>query len=101
MTIDTIIKIPENIKIYSDLNSKLNEHNYIIEGPLGWSSLNLSRLDKTGSSSISILTSTECKSGHQLDDKNKTIVIRGLNPETNILYKKIIENKFKGVSRGF
>lgn len=86
MKIDTIIKIPENIKISSDLNSK---HSYIIEGPLGWSSLNLSRLDKTGSSSIN------------LSENNKTIIIRGLNSETIVLFKKIIENKFKGVSRGF
>lgn len=125
MKIDTIIKIPENINIrpissfevdtskpslftrykgkkfvepWSHKNDKTKplgffegkiNHIYRIEGPLGWSYLNLSRLDKTGSSSI------------RISIENKCISIRGLNSKTNVLYKKLIENKFKGVSRGF
>jgi len=87
MKIDTIIKIPDNIDIQRNPSS--TSHSYKISGPLGWSYLNLSRLDKTGSSSIRVSL------------ENRSICMSGLDSKTNVLYKKLIENKFKGVSRGF
>lgn len=134
MQIDTVIKIPENIKISSSssyssclnpslptfgrpkvskdpclstsggaevsISQKEGDNDYRnldnnegtifnITGPLGTSSINLKKLDKNGFACI------------RFDLENKEVTIRSLYPKFNGLYKKLIENKFIGVSRGF
>nr|NP_042259.1 ribosomal protein L6 [Prototheca wickerhamii]P46748.1 RecName: Full=Large ribosomal subunit protein uL6m; AltName: Full=60S ribosomal protein L6, mitochondrial [Prototheca wickerhamii]AAD12647.1 ribosomal protein L6 [Prototheca wickerhamii] len=83
--LDTIIKIPEKIEIHPTTT----EYIYTITGPLGSSSINLKKLDKNGIACINF------------DIQNKQVLIRSLYPKYNGLYKKLIENKFLGVSRGF
>lgn len=85
MKIDTIIKIPENIEISTTSLKNI----YTITGPLGSSSINLKKLDKNGIACV------------HFDILNKQVIIRSLHPKYNGLYKKLIENKFIGVSRGF
>nr|QOZ41732.1 ribosomal protein L6 [Prototheca wickerhamii] len=97
MKTETIIKIPENVEVsLSDKHNNdvnYNQSNqeliYAIKGPLGSTSINFKKLDKNGIASI------------RFDQSKREIIIRSLDSKYNGLYKKLLENKFIGVSRGF
>lgn len=97
MKTETIIKIPENVEVSlsdkynNDVNSNQSNQEliYAIKGPLGSTSINFKKLDKNGIASI------------RFDQSKREIIIRSLDSKYNGLYKKLLENKFIGVSRGF